>query len=74
MRLWLPCMNGFDEAERWKDIIGITIFFVFVGGIVLAICGDWLTYCRHKTSAKKLIAIGVFSTLAALIASLFEPL
>jgi len=65
-------MDGLREAEKWKAIIGIPIFVIFLGGIALAIYGFWLKRHGSVIRGKKLIAIGVFTTFFALIASLFE--
>lgn len=65
-------MSSFDEAERWDAMIGIPIFIIFVGAIGLAFFGGWLHLFKKSPRGKKLIAIGTFTALAALIASLFE--
>jgi hypothetical protein len=65
-------MNSLEEAERWDAIIGIPIFFIFIGGIALAFFGGWLHFFKKAPRGKKLVAIGTFTALAALIASLFE--
>jgi hypothetical protein len=66
-------MDEFIEAEQWKDTIGITIFVVFIGGIVLAAYGLWLKRHGNTVRGKRLIAIGVFTTLLAMFASILQP-